>query len=116
MHTNKYLFPVRQTRRDFLKATGTAVAAAAAGVVLPGCATAEPEKPGGRIGSGEHTYEVVEGWGALPEGMKYGFGCGVVVDGQDRVYVTSRSTNPAVAVFDRKGRLLETWSKDFSDQ
>ena len=116
MHTNEYLFPVRQTRRDFLKTTGNAVAAVAAGVTLPGCATAEPEKPGVRLGSGHHTYEVVEGWGALPEGMKYGFGCGVVVDGQDRVYVTSRSTNPAVAVFDRKGRLLETWSRDFSDQ
>jgi peptidylamidoglycolate lyase len=116
MHTNDYVFPIRQTRRDFLKAAGGAGAAVAASVLLPGCATGEPEKSGVRIGSGYHTYEVVDGWGALPDGMKYGLGCGVVVDGQDRVYVTSRSTNPAVAVFDRKGRLLETWSKDFSDK
>ena len=40
-------------------------------------------------------------WGRLPDGMTYGFGCAVVVDGQDRVYVTSRSESPCVAVFDR---------------
>ena len=114
MHTNEYLFPVRQTRRDFLKLTGTATVGVAAGLSLPGCKTAEPAKPGVRIGSGYHTYEVVEGWGQLPEGMKYGFGCGIVVDGQDRVYVTSRSTNPAVAVFDKKGMLLETWGSDIA--
>ena len=114
MHTNEYLFPVRQTRRDFLKLAGATTAALAAGLSIPGCATApeKPVKPGVRIGSGYHTYEVVEGWGQLPAGMKYGFGCGVVVDGQDRVYVTSRSTNPAVAVFDRKGNLIETWGNE----
>jgi hypothetical protein len=46
--------------------------------------------------------------------MNYGFGCGVVVDSKDRVYVTSRSTSPCVAVFDRHGKLLETWSNDFA--
>lgn len=116
MHTNEYLFPVRQTRRDFLKLAGTATAGLAASLSLPGCKTAEPAKPGVRIGSGYHTYELVEGWGALPAGMSYGFGCGIVVDGQDRVYVTSRSTNPAVAVFDKKGHLLETWGNDFAEK
>jgi hypothetical protein len=37
------------------------------------------------------------------------------VDSQDRVYVTSRSTNPCVAVFSREGKLLETWSKEFGN-
>src|SRR5207248_7550740 len=49
-------------------------------------------------------------------GMKYGFGCAIVVDGQDRVYVTSRSTSPCVAVFDRDGKLLETWSNEFTEK
>jgi peptidylamidoglycolate lyase len=114
MHTNEYLFPHRQTRRDFLKFTGAATALVAADLALPGCATSRPAKPGARLGSGAHTYEVVEGWGQLYAGMSYGFGCGVVVDGQDRVYVTSRSANPAVAVFDRKGTLLEIWREDFA--
>ena len=45
--------------------------------------------------------------------MKYGFGCGLVVDGEDRIYVTSRSANPCVAIFSKTGKLHETWSKDF---
>jgi hypothetical protein len=115
MHTNEYLFPVRQTRRDFLQFAGAATASIAAGLALPGCASGKTAKPPAvRLGSGAHTYEVVEGWGQLPAGMSYGFGCGVVVDGLDRVYVTSRSTSPAVAVFDRKGNLLEVWREDFA--
>ncbi len=45
--------------------------------------------------------------------MSYGFGCGIVVDRQDNVYVTSRSTQPCVAIFNRHGELTETWSNDF---
>src|SRR6185503_7433675 len=33
-----------------------------------------------------------------------------------RIYVTSRSTSPAVAVFDREGHLLETWGNDFAEK
>lgn len=112
MHTNEYLFPNRLTRRDFVKLG----AAAAAGLALPNLSRADDSKTPVRIGSGEHTYEAVHGWGELPAGMKYGFGCGIIVDSKDRVYVTSRSTNPCVAVFDRDGKLLETWSNDFADK
>src|SRR5258706_3083413 len=112
MQTNEYLFPNRVNRRDFLKMTGVA----AAGLAVPGLVSAEERKDPVRIGSGAHTYEVVENWGQLPAGMKYGFGCGVVVDSKDRVYVTSRSSNPCVAIFDRHGKLLETWSNDFADK
>jgi hypothetical protein len=48
--------------------------------------------------------------------MKYGHGCGVAVDGQDRIFVTSRSGNPAVAIFSPAGELLETWGNDFADK
>jgi DNA-binding beta-propeller fold protein YncE len=48
--------------------------------------------------------------------MRYGLGCAVVVDGRDRVIVTSRSASPCVAIFDKDGRLLETWTKDFADK
>ena len=110
MHSSAYLFAQRLTRRDFLKLGATA----AAGLAVPSLAQAEDSKTPVRIGSGSHTYELVENWGQLPPGMKYGFGCSVVVDSQDRVYVTSRSTSPCVAVFDRDGKLLETWSNDFA--
>src|SRR5881396_966808 len=106
MQTNEYLFPNRLTRRDFLKIG----AAAAAGLATTGIVRADVEQPAPalprsaygsgpfRIGSGANTYEWVESWGQLPPGMTYGFGCGVVVDSQDRVYVTSRSNNPCVVI------------------
>jgi hypothetical protein len=112
MHTNDYLFPHRLTRRDFVKLAATATA----GFALPNLIQADDSNTPVRIGSGEHTYEAVPGWGKLPAGMKYGHGCGIIVDSQDRVYVTSRSTNPCVAVFDRDGKLLETWGNDFADK
>ena len=103
---NSYLFPARQSRRDFLKA-GTLAAAA---VSLPNFGLAdEPVK----FGSGAMTFTLDPNWGKLPEGMKYGLGCGIAVDSKDRVFVTSRSESPCVAVFDPAGKILETWSQDF---
>jgi peptidylamidoglycolate lyase len=107
MRTSGQLFPRRWTRRDFVKTT--AVAALASPWPTPA-----QEPPPARIGSGRWTYTLDEHWGRLPDGMSYGFGCGIVADAQDRIYVTSRSTHPCVAVFDPDGRLLETWSDDFA--
>jgi peptidylamidoglycolate lyase len=106
---SEYLFPKRHTRRDFLAMGATAAAAS----VLPAhaAAAAGPVK----IGEGKWTYTLDENWGKLPEGMGFGLGCGIVVDSKDRVYVTSRSTSPCVAVFGPDGKLEETWSKDFGN-
>jgi peptidylamidoglycolate lyase len=108
--SSHYLFPARLTRRDFLKSTGAAAAIAA----MPLTSRAEDKKPI-TIGSGKWTYTLDQAWGALPRGMSYGFGCALVVDSQDRIFVTSRSASPCVAIFDRDGRLLETWSKEFAE-
>jgi hypothetical protein len=112
MSDHEYLFPRRQSRRDFLQLAGAAAVTFAAGSRVQSAETAPPVK----FGSGKFTYTLDEKWGQLPEGMKYGFGCAVVVDSKDRIYVTSRSVNPCVAVFDREGQLLETWSRDFADK
>ncbi|MFZ4764881.1 MAG: hypothetical protein ACOYMN_07980 [Roseimicrobium sp.] len=106
---NDYLFPKRQSRRDFLALGASAAAASAFGQ-----AKAEATAPV-KIGTGKWTYTLDETWGQLPAGMSYGFGCGIVVDSQDRVYVTSRSTSPCVAIFGADGKLEETWSKDFGN-
>jgi hypothetical protein len=107
-----YLFPARLTRRDFLKSSA---AAAAVTLAAPAMGSAAETAPA-RFGSGAFTYVLDENWGKLPEGMKYGFGCGIVVDAKDRIFVTSRSANPCVAIFDKQGTLLETWSKEFADK
>jgi len=106
---SEFLFP---HRRDFLRA---AAGAAGAALVGPAALQAADAKEPVRIGSGKYTYTLQENWGELPAGMKYGFGCAIVVDSQDRVYVTSRSASPCVAIFDKDGKLLETWSKEFAE-
>jgi hypothetical protein len=111
MSEHEYLFPRRLTRRDFLKWTGAAgLAAGTAGLALAADDKKEPTK----LGAGKQTYTLDDDWGKLPAGMSYGFGCAVVVDSQDRVFVTSRSASPCVAIFDKDGALLETWDKDFA--
>lgn len=107
--TSNYLFPRRLTRRDFIKA-GTLSAAALA--LAPGAVADELAK----FGTGRWTYTLDPAWGKLPEGMKYGLGCGVVVDGKDRIVVTSRSANPSVVIFSPDGKVLEAWSKDFAEK
>jgi len=63
------------------------------------------------LGEGKYRYEAVEGWGALPDGMKLGEVAAIAVDDRDRVYVFNRSTNPMV-VFDRDGNFLSTWGQE----
>ena len=106
-----YLFPRRQTRRDFLLAAGVVGTSLAVGGQI---AVAEDAVAPVKIGNGTFTYTLDSKWGVLPAGMKYGHGCAIVIDGGGRVIVTSRSENPCVAIFDQQGQVLETWSKDFA--
>jgi hypothetical protein len=111
---SEYLFPHRLTRRDFLRWTGAAgLAAGLANSDAPGARAATAPVT---IGSGKFTFTLDEPWGKLPKGMHYGYGCALVADSQDRVYATSRSPNPCVAIFGKDGQLLETWSKEFATQ
>src|SRR5215217_5181545 len=100
---DRYLF----NRRTFLQTA----AATTAGLALGTQARAAT-----KFGEGHATYTLDEKWGTLPAGMNYGFGCALVVDGKDRIYVTSRSANACVVIFDSAGKILETWAKDIQDR
>jgi len=101
--SEQYLF----TRRTFIQ---TAAAATA------GLAVGSSAKAATKFGEGKMTFTLDEEWGKLPAGMNYGLGCAVVVDSKDRIYVTSRSANACVVIFDRDGKILETWTKDIKDR
>lgn len=62
------------------------------------------------LGEGDYTYEVVEGWGQLPEGWAITDVGGVAVDSDDRVYVFNRSEHPMI-VFDRDGTFVTSWGE-----
>jgi len=53
-------------------------------------------------------YEVVEGWGELPEGMEWGMVSAVAVDGNGLVYVLPRR-EPPVIILDENGKFLKSW-------
>lgn len=101
--SREYLF----SRRTFLQTA----AATTAGLTLGTSARAAT-----RFGEGKASYTLDENWGKLPTGMNYGFGCALVVDGKDRIWVTSRSPNACVVIFDSAGKILETWTKDIQDK
>jgi peptidylamidoglycolate lyase len=107
------LFPKQTSRRQFLQ-TGAIVTATVAGWGGWSRDAAAQDAAPVKIGSGKATYTLDTSFGKLPMGKNYGFGCAVVVDSQDRVFVTSRSANAPVAIFDKDGKLLEIWEKELS--
>jgi DNA-binding beta-propeller fold protein YncE len=65
-----------------------------------------------RYGSDKLQYEVVPDWAKVPEGWSFVDIGGIAVDGDDNVYVLSRSEFP-VQVFDRDGNILRHWGEGF---
>src|SRR5262245_5948131 len=100
---DQYLF----TRRTFLQTAAATTAALTVG---------QTARAATKFGEGKMTFTLDENWGKLPAGMNYGLGCAVVVDSKDRIYVTSRSPNACVVIFDRDGKILETWTRDIKDR
>lgn len=63
------------------------------------------------VGEGEFKYELIEGWGQLPEGYRLGGNIpGVATDSRDRVYVLNRGDHPVI-VFDHNGQFLGSWGE-----
>ena len=67
-----------------------------------------------KIEAGERQYELVEGWGTLPEGWSWGQVAGVACDSQDQVHVYTRTEHPYM-VFDRGGTLVHHGGEDSFD-
>jgi hypothetical protein len=85
------------SRRQFLTGVSSVTAAAAWGPTLLGATN----KSGSKIvlGSGSHTYELIEGWGQLQSGVKYGYTHGVQIDSHNRVIIYNQSKD-SVIIFD----------------
>jgi sugar lactone lactonase YvrE len=64
------------------------------------------------VGSGAFTYDVEPGWGSLPADISLGWIAAVAVDGNDHVYVYSRSDLPMI-VLDRGGTFIAAWGLEF---
>jgi DNA-binding beta-propeller fold protein YncE len=62
------------------------------------------------FGSDKLRYEVVDGWGRLPEEWSFGHVIGVAVDSRDDVYVLNRGEHPVI-VFDCDGSFKGSWGE-----
>lgn len=63
-------------------------------------------------GSGDHVYEVVEGWAKVPPHILLGYTHGIVVDSNDHVFVFHSGT-PSILKFDKEGNYLSSWGEEF---
>lgn len=68
-------------------------------------------------GSGEHTYEMLHDWAALPPKLRFGNTHGIVIDSQGRVIVAhtvhkTSESGDAIAMFDPDGRFIKSWGSD----
>jgi hypothetical protein len=103
-------------RRDFLKTTATAGAAAFAGPLILGAADkAESKTP--VVGEGEYRYECHHNWGELPSHLHWETTHGVTIDEEGLVYVKQQghggSPMDTIVVFDPKGKFVRSFGKDF---
>ncbi|CAN5913863.1 peptidyl-alpha-hydroxyglycine alpha-amidating lyase family protein [soil metagenome] len=110
-------------RRTFLKAAGLATASAlASGPAILGA----DDKAGTRpkiVGSGEHQYECLHGWGELPEAIRWVETHGVAIDKEGLLYVKHRAgtAKPAspeeaqdtIVVFDPEGKFVRSFGKEY---
>jgi DNA-binding beta-propeller fold protein YncE len=60
--------------------------------------------------AGDRRYELVEGWGQLPDGWHWGQCAGVATDSEGNVHVFTRTEHPYM-VFDRSGKLIDHWGE-----
>lgn len=99
-----------------MKAAGAvALSAAVAPGKLPAEDKAVTKNP--ILGSGDHQYEVIHGWGQLPNNVKWGETHGVAIDASGLVYIKHRSNDPepmdAIVVFDPQGKAVRSFGKEY---
>lgn len=69
-----------------------------------------------QYGSGDHSYELADGWATLPDGESFLDIGSICIDEEDNVLVLNRGSHP-VMVFDEMGNRQETWGGGhFSDR
>ncbi|MEX2568949.1 MAG: 6-bladed beta-propeller [Cyclobacteriaceae bacterium] len=100
-------------RREFIKKTGLSVLA---GAVLPTIITNKSYamKKETVLGHGSHRYRVIEGWGDLDPSKNPVNDCHEMVeDAKGRLILLTNETKNNVIIYDKSGKLLETWGTSY---
>jgi hypothetical protein len=102
MRTSKF------SRRHFLQSSLTAAATVAAAPII----LRKDQAMANTLGTGRHTYELVNDWAKLPDGKKLGYTHGVAIDAQNRVFIFNQSAD-AMCIFDEGGNFIKSWNHGF---
>ena len=101
------------SRRSFLKKTSSAVLAS---TLLPSIwvKKSSAKTTAVTIGHNTHRYRVVEGWGVLDAGKNPVNDCHEMVeDAKGRLILLTNETRNNVLIYDKSGKLLETWGTSY---
>jgi hypothetical protein len=101
------------SRRDFLRTSG--LAAGAAFLANPSFGSIRMPRPGEvTLGHNAHRYRVVPGWGVLDAGKNPVNDCHEMVeDAQGRLILLTNETKNNVLIYDKSGKLLESWGTTY---
>jgi len=103
-------------RREFVKKTAVLTAGA---MLLPSCATRSTSTllqqfSGPTIGHNSHQYRIDGEWGSRYASHRPVNDCHeMVVDSKQRIYLLTNETANNVLVYDRSGKLLNTWGTEY---
>lgn len=91
--------------------------ATAAGIALPTILTAKPSRNSAEqtmLGHNGFRYRVVPGWGVLDAGKNPVNDCHEMVqDAQGRIILLTNETKNNILIYDKSGKLLESWGHSF---
>jgi hypothetical protein len=106
--------PASISRRSLLAAT----AATGAAVAMPRILTAKRDSKQVIVGEGEHKFEVLHGWGALPDKYSWQTTHNVALDKAGNLYVIHEGRqnlkdHPSIFVFDPEGKFIRAFGSQF---
>ena len=97
-------------RRKFIKVGGLA----AGSTLLAPHLISKPIKEGELLGHASHRYKVVKNWGVLDAGKVPVNDCHEMVqDKMGRIILLTNETKNNVIVYNKDGKLLETWGHEY---
>ena len=103
------------TRRQFIKST--AMLAGAAGIAAPNFSfnlITKKAQDSKIVGHGDHTYKVDKAWGNQDPGKIPVKDCHEMVQDQSgRLILLTNETRNNVVIYDKSGKVLDTWGADF---
>jgi len=101
----------RSSRRSFLRQASLLTAA---GLSTPSLLSASAANETVVLGHNSHRYRVVPNWGLLDAGVNPVNDCHEMVqDAKGRIILLTNETKNNILVYDKSGKLLETWGHDY---